>query len=273
MGKLKNILPILMLVLFAISCFPIFFLPFPKRVESEVQSFVCEWEDGTRTQETDFSSISIVSAQKDEIVVNKDGHLGKVKTGKEYARAIETVESGDLFKLFSFRLGDCSRLERMALFELFQDTCLYADEEMLSWDGTTFVPTSKSKFETVYLFKGGLPEQFLESVGATRLILGKDVVFSASDLEGSEICAVSASFPYKVEGDCIFLSTEKGECLIAVLPKAEELTLSCDFLQEGALSACTHLKKITFCKDYGMTLGMLFGASPIPEGIHIEEIF
>lgn len=266
---------ILCLVVCSALLFPLFLLPFPRNAEGSAgEEFSCAWEDGSVSQERDFGSIRILGAEGEYILVQKGERRGKVLAGKEFLRALHAPDRGDAFEILSFRLKDeCARIEKLALFYLFQDTCIYLGEA-LYFDGTSFVPAGQMKYQSVCFLEGTLPENFLKECGAKRLKICPRAEFSAKDLVESEIAFVEAEPPYRVEEGAVYLDSLGGTRLVAVLPGVEKLDLNCDYIDEGAMAPCGNLKELTLRREYDMTLSMMFGERPIPEGLKVyEEIF
>lgn len=272
MGRIKSILPLLILIILFLSCSILFFLPFKKKVVSSAEGVLCKFEDGTSGTEYELRKLKILGADGENILIEKDGKAGRVRADAEFLRAMKTYESGDLFGLLTFRLGECDKFGRIALYEILGDICLYADEP-LCWDGNSFVPADRTRFKTVDLLSGSLESSFLKETGAEKLILRKGATLTAKDLVGSKVSTVSASAPYEVRDGGIYLRSGETLKFVAAFPDAEELLLDADLLASGSLSPCTKLKKLIFGRHYELTLSDLFGETPIPEGIEVEEIF
>lgn len=273
MGKLKTILFILGGIIAACCASVLFFVPFPEEVEGSAEEFLCKWEDGTSTKEDSLFGLKILGVEREKIFLERDAKRGTFETGAEFRRAADVFKAGDLYSLLTFRLGECSKIERLALLLKYGNVCFYATEPLL-FDGTAVVPANRTKFDTVVLLSGSPSSGFLKDSGAERVIFGKDFQISASLFVESEVREVEVSSPYEVRDGAIYFSGSFGTRLVAALPETRELSLSCDFIDEGALAPCKKLEKIIFHKKYDMTLAMMFGKTPVPEGIEInEEIF
>ena len=256
----------LSLVLFG-ACIFTLFLPFPRRVETSQESYACVWEDGSQTIEDYFGAYSaLCGATEEALVLEREGKTGLIPLSEEYRRAATVFEYGELAELLSFRLGNCSRLEKVALFLRYGERCYYSGERFC-WDGEKISRTERTKFTEVVLLDGNLPSGFLRDTGAKTLILSANAAFTVRSLVGSKVEKVIASLPYFTENGAVYLETVGGRRLVAVLPNVEYLEINCDYIDKGALSACTRLKAIKLPEDFEGTLAELFGDAPVPEDL------
>ena len=255
------------LTVFFGACILLLFLPFPRRVGTLQETYSCLWEDGSQTNEDYFGAFSaLCGATEEGLVLEREGKTGLIQPSDEFRRAVTVFENGTLAELLSFRLGLCSRLEKAALFACYGERCYYAGESF-SWDGEKISRTERTKFNEVVLLHGNLPSAFLCDAGAKTLILSENAEFTVRSLVGSKVESIVACLPYFTENGAVYLKTVGGTRLVAALPSVEYLEITCDYLDEGALSACTRLKTLKLPEGYDGTLAMLFGSTPIPEGL------
>ena len=267
MVTLRRILIGAFLTIFGGACIFTLFLPLPRRTETVSESYSCLWEDGTQTQEDYFGAYSaLCDAREEGIVLERAGKTGLVQPSEEFRRAVTVFESGELAELLSFRLKNCNRLEKAALFLRYGERCYYSGERFC-WDGEKISRTERSKFSEVVLLDGKLPSSFLRDAGATTLILSENAAFTALPLVGSKVKTVVAFAPYFTENGAVYLKTAGGTRLVAALPNAEHLEIHCDYIDEGALSACKELKTLKLPENFDGTLAVLFGSTPIPEDL------
>ncbi len=130
----------------------LFFVPFPKTMEGSAE-------------ESSVSGIHILNAEREKILFERDGERGICDTGVEFRRAMDIFEGEDVYLLLTFRLGECSKLEHLALLVKYGNVCFYADGALV-FDGTALVPASRTKFDTVVILRGTPSERFLENSGA-----------------------------------------------------------------------------------------------------------
>ncbi len=263
----KTVLAVAAVLLSAVGVLCLF-LPFPKTAESErMESYVCRWESGDVTAVSFLEAYSAFSGfGKDRILLKRDGMRGEIAVGEEFLRAVEIFERGELAEMLSMRLGEITRLERAAIWKLYGGRGYYAGE-FFSWNGESFFRTEREKFGEVFLLTGTLPKTLLRDTGAKKLILSGDSQLTAAALVGSGVEEVRGQAPYFAEGGAVYLQTAVGKVLIAALPNAEELTLDCDFIEDGALAPCEKLKRLTLPDWYDGTLAALFGETPVPKGL------
>lgn len=244
------------------------FFRIPQTEDRELP-FECEFEDGTKTMISFSDALkSFKWAETDCIVLEKEGVLGRVRVCETYTACMKGLSGGEVLTLFSLRGAELNGLEKTAILSRFRDTGYYLDE-FFAWDGERVLPEDRSDFSEVYLIGGSMRKGILQKTGATRLVIKTDADFSASALTDSAVKEVIAEDPYFVKEGAVYKRTAGGVRLISGLPFAEELTVSCDYLDEGSLAPCGQLKKLKLPATYTGTVKMLFGDKPVPEGLEV----
>lgn len=266
MGRVRQAISILLCIFLALLCIFVLFLPLPK-VYCEREYYSCLWESGSQTRESYYAAYSSLAEISENCIhLQRGGLEGEISAGESYSEAYDILSRGELAELLKFRLGEVTRLEKAALFEKFGSRGYYA-EEFFCWNGERFFRSKRMDFKEVFLLTGKLPKGLLSQTGAEKLIAAPAAEITAECLVGSEISSVEVSPPYlELEGG-IYLETPGGRRLVAALPKVETLIITCDYLDEGALAACASLKFLKLPETYEGTISMLFGDSPIPEGL------
>lgn len=250
-------------LVFALLSFSLF-LPFPERIESRKESYLCTWEDGTVTQETFQSVLSGLVGVEGGALLEREGKRGAIPVSRECLAAAETLLSGGLAELLSLSVSGLSRIERAALFAAFSNRGYYADE-FFAFDGERVFRTKRLGFSEVVLLYGSFSSSTLASCGAKTVYLRAEGEFSGEVLIGSQVTHIEAEEPYYTSGDAVYLRTPGGVRLVAALPGAKSLSVTCDFLDEGCLSACGGLERLALPQTYRGTIGALFSPRPVPE--------
>lgn len=241
----------------------------PQRTEKSAERYLCIFENGEE-ETLDFCEAFelIKGVSREGILLEKDEIAGKVRAGEKFSACAEGLLTGDALLLFSASAEGLTGLERAALYERFSGTGYYAGE-FFAWNGTRVLPEKTRSFREAYLLDGAFKQGVLAQTGARKLVVKSAGKLTASALADSMVERVEAEAPYFSENGAVYLKTAGGVRLVAGLPFAEELTIDCDFLDEGALSPCRCLKRLKLPAQYEGTLKMLFGDTPVPEDLEV----
>lgn len=260
----KRVLMIAAGGVFAAICVLCLFLPFPKERSSEREYYTCRWENGAVTTESFYTAYAALTGAEERIVLTRDGLKGEIEAGEEYRRVRETLERGTLAQMLSLKVGALSGVERAALWKRYSGLGYYS-EEFFAWNGENVFRAEERAYEEVFLLTGDLSAGLLKRTGAKKLIVHGESDLTAKGLVGSLVTEAEARYPYYERDGAIYLKTAGGVRLIAALPYVTELTVDCDFLDEGALSPCMQLKRLTLPEKYEGGLARLFGEQTVPD--------
>lgn len=227
-------------------CVLLLFLPFPQETGATAEEYECVWENGDVSEESYASAYSsLKAAEKERILLERDGMYGEIPTGDEYRRAYGTLSEGSLAELLALQTVTETRLERAALWRAFSGYLWY-EGESFAWNGERVTRTDASSASVVVLLGGKLPSGYLAAAGARTLLLRAEGEISASDFVGTSVEAVGAQFPYRFSEGALYLDTPGGTRLVAALPYVTDLVVENGvvFADEGALSPCTALRTL-----------------------------
>lgn len=244
--------------IFAALCILCLFLPFPKEKAPEREYYTCLWEDGTVSTESFYTAYAALTGTEERIVLTRCGLTGEIEAGEEYQRVRKTLERGTLAQMLNLKAEGLSSIERAALWKRYSGLGYYSDG-FFAWNGEGVSRAEERTYEEVFLLTGDLPAGLLKRTGANKLIVHGEAGLTAKGLVGSLVTEAEARWPYFERDGAIYLQTAVGVRLIAVLPFVTELTIDCDFLDEGALSPCICLEKLSLPEKYKGGLARIFG--------------
>ncbi len=233
------------------ACVLLLFTPFPRGAAAEDESYLCEWSDGSVSEESYASAFSAYVESDGEGALLVRGALsGKILFGEAFRKGYAVLNGGELANILALGTDGLLRLECAALFCAFSDTLFY-DGGYFEWDGNGFVRTQARKARELCLLSGGLARGVLLKTGAEKLILRKGARISAEDFIGSSVREAEAAFPYSFENGAAYFYEAGNKRLAAGLPHVETIAVSSDtdYADEGALSPCSRLREVTlpFC--------------------------
>ena len=264
-----RIVAILASVLLGAAAIFSLFLPFPKAVESAAQNYVCIWSDGEET-EGDYAQFApLVSGVSEEgVVLSQDGKEGVIAASTAFSHTVNVFENDSLAELLTCSAEDISPLEKLALWREYGNRCYY-DGDFFAWDGERFFRTSRKEFSQFVLLRGSVAPSVFRNTGAHKLYLRAEAEVSVSLFMQSNFIEIVAQEPYFTKGDALYLRVPGGTRLVAALPQAKSLTVSADFLTDGALAPCTALKELTL--PFLNSLRDLFGdEAPALDRVKVE---
>ncbi len=123
------------------ACVLLLFTPFPRGAAAEDESYLCEWSDGSVSEESYASAFSAYVESDGEGALLVRGALsGKILFGEAFRKGYAVLNGGELAKMLALGTDGLLRLECAALFCAFSDTLFY-DGGYFEWDGNGFVRT------------------------------------------------------------------------------------------------------------------------------------
>ena len=229
------------------ACATTLFLPLPKTAGRQGEVYRCVWDDGTVTSEGYAEAFSMLEGVgEDGVIELKRGtHVGRIEATEDFSAYCYALSEGSLTDLLLLGGGELSRIQRAALFREYGGAVYYSVDEF-HYTGEGFVRENCGHAEEVVLLSGTLPAGYLAEKGATKLRLASGATLTADKLIGSKIAEISAPAPYKIEQDGLYLTVAGQRRLVAALPKVRSLTVAAaDYMDQGALLACTSLAELT----------------------------
>ena len=114
----------------------------------EDESYLCEWSDGSVSEESYASAFSAYVESDGEGALLVRGALsGKILFGEAFRKGYAVLNGGELANILALGTDGLLRLECAALFCAFSDTLFY-DGGYFEWDGNGFVRT-QARFRRV----------------------------------------------------------------------------------------------------------------------------
>ena len=218
------------------------FLPFPQRIPTEGDSYRCEWEDGSVSEEN-FAALysDFVGTDGEFIYIERGGVHGKCELcAKELYR---TLKRGNFGELNALRLsGAESRLDRAALFRTGPHPRWFADE-YYEWTGASLKRTRVRECESLVCLSGKIASP-LKATRAEAVDLRAEAEMTADAFLGTNVGSVTAEPPYGTEHGLVYLDTVSGRRLIAAIPNVAEAEVKSDYCDEGALLAAEGLCRL-----------------------------
>lgn len=232
--------------------------------KKEGEKILCVWEEGTSMESLSFVFSSICGIEERGISLKAGDRSGFVPAGKDFFAAKEALSSVDPLSLFSLN-AKLPSIEKCALFRAYRKTGYYS-EELYCFDGESLKREMRSSLQTIVLLSGDLPEGFLKSVGAKNLSIGEYAFPTPSAIFESEIEFIQAKEPYFERGGALYKRENGALRLIFALPLKEELELSFQSAERGALKGCRSLKRLRLPQSADLEL--LFDGE-IPKGLEL----
>lgn len=228
-----------------LGCASAILFPLPARVYGKEESYLCDWADGSSTEESyDSAFASLTGADGEGVTLLRGGVAGRIAGSGELLNAVSVFEEGNLGELYAMRPLP-NRIERVALWRTYGER-VYYDGEAFRWNGERVVPTADVSCKEFVLLAGGVSASLLARSGAERLYLRSEAEFTAKTLAGTAVSEVLAQPPYSVSGGAVYLDTTGGKRLVGAVPALTALTVEdCDFADAGALVACRALESLS----------------------------
>ncbi len=272
MVKRKKILFLIVGAVLSAVCILSLFLPFPKAAARAEENYLCLWEDGRETFESYASAFSMLQGIGEEgsIELKQGTHVGRITPGEDFSIYNDALSKGSLLDLLLLGNGALSRIERAALYRAYGRTAYYS-VDAFRYTGDKVVRENFEHPEAVVLLSGTLEKNYLARTEAKELRLAAEAEFSADRLLGSRVAKITADAPYYAENDLLYFEVAGQRRLLAAVPTTTKLTVGdCDYVDKGALAACTQLEELTlpfagnakrnFGSSYDGTFAWLFSS-------------
>ncbi len=206
------------------------------------------WEDGTKYESYASAYSALVGAGEAGVLLERAGTCGVISPSAAYRKLYRTLEEGSFAALLSADAAGLSAIERAAVWRSYSVPRWYADG-WFAWTGEKVAERPLASSDVcgrVTLFSGMPSAEQLSLLGVHTLVLRGEDVPAAADLAGTQVGTLEVSAPYAFSEGVLTYSTAGGVRVVCAVPGNRELSLpDADFMDEGALCACTQLTSLT----------------------------
>lgn len=247
MKVLRKTLSVAAAILIGCGMIALLVFPLPVGTEAAGGVYLCEWEDGTRTEEsyasayTDFSHVD----EEGRIILTRENGTGTIVPSDDFSAFYRTVTKGSIADLLSLPADGLKRLEQFAAYRFCSDKVWVSGGAFFAYS-TAFTRVDPEDAEEVILLDGSITAARLIKWKTTSLHIRSDASVTSKTLRGTLVSSVSAQPPYYADGTALYLDTAGGRRLVSGIPSARNFVMkNCDFADEGALLPCGKMETLT----------------------------
>lgn len=247
-ARTARILAAVLTVACAVCCF----LPVPRGKPTAPPVYTVTYADG-REEQADYVSLypRIRGLSEDFGIRLDEGFISGSDALSALVSVVETGTFGSILSAdFALPAAELTALERE-----YADTLFYADGLYALSGGLR--KTARRRAGRLVYFGGALKAADLAAMGVYSLDL-RGGGFNAAMLTGTKVAAMSAVAPYVYADGALYMDTAFGRRLIAGMPVVTELTLDMVYADDGALTPCPYLDRLTMPVPYGGMVASLF---------------